>query len=96
MDAHEPRDELGGMDIHLPADLSQFVHEEVRRGEYASPEDVVRDAIERLAEDARTREDIREKIALGLAQLRNGEGIDGDVVAARMRARIAEHRKNGL
>ncbi len=84
------------MDLHLPADLTEFVNEEVRRGEYATADEVVREAIERFADYLRAREDIREKIAVGLAELRAGQGIDGDVVAARLRARIAEHRKNGL
>lgn len=96
MDASERPDEREGMDLHLPSDLSEFVNEEMRSGEYASPDAVVREALERLARDRRARAELDEGIQLGLDQLDAGLGIDGDVVAARMRARIAEHRKNGL
>src|SRR5262245_34657801 len=36
------------MNIHLPEDLEQFVHDAVRTGRYAREEDVIRDALIRL------------------------------------------------
>jgi Arc/MetJ-type ribon-helix-helix transcriptional regulator len=36
------------MNIHLPEDLEQIVHDAVRTGHYARPEDVIRDALVRL------------------------------------------------
>jgi len=96
MDATQDPDERDGLDLHLPPDLSEIVNEEVRRGDYASPDEVVREALQRLAEDRHAREELRAGITLGMDQLRAGRAVDGDIVAARMRARIAGHRKNGL
>ena len=36
------------MTIHLTKDLEQFVHDAVRAGQYASEDDVVDDAVDRL------------------------------------------------
>lgn len=36
------------MTIHLSKDLEQFVHDAVRAGRYATEDDVIRDALERL------------------------------------------------
>jgi putative addiction module CopG family antidote len=36
------------MAIHLSKDLEQFVHDAVRAGRYASDDDVIRDALNRL------------------------------------------------
>lgn len=36
------------MPIHLSSDLEQFVHDAVRAGRYASDDDVIRDALNRL------------------------------------------------
>jgi putative addiction module CopG family antidote len=36
------------MTIHLPDDLTRFIHDVVRSGRYASDDDVIRDALGRL------------------------------------------------
>jgi len=96
MDATERPDEREGMDLHLPPDLSEFVNEEVRRGDYASPDEVVREALQRMAEDRRARQGLSDAIDVGWAQSEAGEMLDPDEVFARLRARIDVHRKNGL
>ncbi len=40
------------MTIHLSKDLEQFVHDAVRAGRYATEDDVVNDALERLRRQA--------------------------------------------
>lgn len=96
MDASECPDEREGMDLHLPPDLSDVVNEEMRSGEYASPDEVVREALNRLAHERRARSELRDAIEVGLAQCEAGELRDPDEVFARVRARIDVHRKNGL
>jgi len=96
MDATERPDEREGMDLHLPPDLSEFVNEEVRRGDYASPDEVVREALQRMAEDRRARQELSDAIDVGWAQSEAGEMLDPDEVFAEIRARIEAHRKNGL
>jgi putative addiction module CopG family antidote len=40
------------MTIHLPAELEQFVHDQVLAGRYPSQDDVIRDALEQLRRHA--------------------------------------------
>ena len=42
------------MTIHLPAELEQFVHDQVLAGHYASDDDVIRNALEQLRKHAPT------------------------------------------
>ena len=41
------------MTIHLPADLEQFVRDQVQAGRYSNETEVIRDALERLRQHAR-------------------------------------------
>jgi putative addiction module CopG family antidote len=91
----ERPDERDGMDVHLPPELSDFVDEEVRRGEYSSPVEVVREAIRRLADDRRAREELDRQIDAGWAESEAGELLDPDEVFARVRARIEAQRQSG-
>lgn len=89
----ERPDERDGMDVHLPPELSDFVAEEVRRGEYSSPVEVVREAVRRLADDRRAREEFARQIDAGWAESEAGELLDPDEVFARVRARIDAQRR---
>lgn len=40
------------MTIHLSKELEQFIHDAVRAGRYATEDDVVRDALDRLRQQA--------------------------------------------
>jgi putative addiction module CopG family antidote len=95
MDKMERPDERDGMDVHLPPELSDFVDEEVRRGEYSSSVEVVREAVRRLAEDRRAREELDRQIEAGWAESEAGELLDPDEVFARVRARIDAQRQSG-
>jgi len=85
MDAMERPDEREGLDLHLPPDLSEFVNEEVRRGDYASPDEVVREALHRMAEDRRARQELSDAIDVGWAQSEAGLMLDPDEVFAEIR-----------
>ena len=68
------------MQISLPPELEKFVEEEVRAGEYATPDDVVEDALQLLRHlPAWTEEELRREIAVGIKQLDRGEGTPWDV-----------------
>ncbi len=82
------------MNVSLTPELEELVHLKVRSGRYTSASEVVREAL-RLMEErdqrlALHKDEIRTKIAAGMASLREGKGADGDAFLAAMDAELAE------
>jgi antitoxin ParD1/3/4 len=87
------------MNIHLTPELEQVVQGKVQSGRYNSASEVVREAL-RLMEErdqvmALRREEIRRKIAEGLASLAQGKGVDGEEVFARIEADLDAYEREG-
>jgi len=76
------------MSIHLSRELEAEIDAKVRSGAYRSADDVVREGLGLI--DAR--EELRQAIAAGAAQLDRGEGISGEQVFEELRARSQELR----
>ncbi|MEQ8763740.1 MAG: type II toxin-antitoxin system ParD family antitoxin [Planctomycetota bacterium] len=68
------------MNIHLTKELERLVQERVSSGRYASASEVVCAALRLLEEDERWRDEVRQKIAEGVASAKAGQLLDGDVV----------------
>ncbi len=70
------------MTVHLTGELEQIVENSVSSGRYETAGEVVRDALRLLADrDSQTerrKQELRQKIAMGLDSLDRGEGIDGE------------------
>jgi len=82
------------MNVSLTPELEQLVHLKVQTGRYTSASEVVREAL-RLMEQrdqaqALHRDEIRKRIAAGMASLRAGEGVDGDTFLAEIDAELVE------
>jgi antitoxin ParD1/3/4 len=88
------------LNISLTPDLSRFGESRLRSGKYQTASEVVREALRLL--EGRDRapvasvEQLKREIEVGLAQLRRGEGVDGEDffrrLAARRRARAPRRR----
>jgi putative addiction module CopG family antidote len=83
----------------LPADLEQFMEQELAAGKYASGEELVAEAVRLLRERERRVKELREEILPALERLDRGEYMEYDEgslrdliddVKARGRARLAE------
>lgn len=79
------------MQSTLPPDLDDFVREEVAAGRYADADDVIRDAVRRLAEqreaaDAPKLAALRAALAPGLADAEAGRLVEGGAKEAAARA----------
>lgn len=76
------------MNLHLTAELEQFVRIKVKSGRYNSASEVMRDALRLLAERDELMElrkqELRKNIAHGLDSLERGEGVDGDAFFAQL------------
>ncbi len=64
-----------------------YVAAKVASGRFGSPAEVVREALQVFEQREAWLEDIREKLAVGLAQAEAGELIPGEEVFAELRAR---------
>jgi antitoxin ParD1/3/4 len=79
------------LNVSLTPDLSRFVESRLRSGKYQTASEVVREALRLL--EGRDRapvagiEEMKREIEIGLAQLRRGEGVDGEAFFRRLVAR---------
>lgn len=81
------------MSITLQPETEQKIEERMKDGRFASPDEVVKAALELLDEQQRREADldgVRRKIALGVEQLDRGEGMDGEAVFEQLLAEIGE------
>ncbi len=62
----------------LPADLSEFVQQELQTGKYTSEDELICDALRLLRELERKREQLKADIQVGLDQLDRGEYTEYD------------------
>lgn len=83
------------MNVHLTPELKRLVEDEVAAGRYASASEVIREGLRLLLEERRFREDVRAKLAEGLAQAKAGRLVDGDEAIARVSKRIRSRPKKG-
>lgn len=79
------------MNVSLTPHLEAFVKGKLASGRYHSASEVIREALRLLDEQSRLRElrldQLRQDIAVGIAQADRGEVIDGAKVFAKLRAR---------
>ena len=79
------------LNVSLTPDLSRFVENRVRSGKYQTASEVVREALRLLEcrDQAPTAsiEELKAELEVGLAQLRRGEGLDGEAFFSRVMTR---------
>jgi Arc/MetJ-type ribon-helix-helix transcriptional regulator len=72
------------MNLNLPVEENDFVRGLVAQGKYQNEEDAVVDGIRLL----KGREELREKLAMGIGQLDRGESFDEQAVFDEVEAEI--------
>jgi antitoxin ParD1/3/4 len=81
------------MNIILKPEQEQFIQEEIKNGRYETAEQVISEALKLLEEYNRQRdkirlEELRQKIAVGTEQIKNGRVTDGEEVFARLQEKL--------
>ncbi len=79
------------MNLTLKPELTEFIQQEILTGRYASPDEAIEAALNLLKSKSTTERlasELREKIDSAAAQLDRGEGLDGEDVIARLRAKL--------
>jgi antitoxin ParD1/3/4 len=79
------------MNLSLNPKLESFIQQEISNGKYATPDEVIEAALNLL--DRRNSYDrwaieVGEKVDVAVAQIDRGEGLDGDEVFAKLRAKL--------
>lgn len=66
------------MTVTITPELERMVNQRLARGDYASLEALVQDAVQRLIEEERGEEELRHAIQTGLDQIERGEYSEYD------------------
>jgi antitoxin ParD1/3/4 len=85
------------VNVSLPNELEQYVNAKVASGLYTSASEVVREGLRLLRErDERTAtelEEVRRKVAEGVAQLKRGKTVDPAQLRSELRERGRARRR---
>jgi antitoxin ParD1/3/4 len=86
------------MNLSLKPEQADFIQSQVSAGNFSSPEDLIAEALllleKRKAYDAWA-EDVKQKIEAAAASLDRGEGVDGEIVVARLKEKFRRAREQG-
>jgi len=82
------------MNVSLTPELEQLVHLKVKTGRYTSASEVIREALRLLEErdelQVLHKDEIRKKIAEGMASFRAGKGTDGEAFFDNLDAQLSK------
>jgi antitoxin ParD1/3/4 len=76
------------VNIELKSEQEQFIRSQIESGEYQTADDVISEAFKLLAARAHKIDELRQKIAVGTAEIANGQITDGELVFERLQAKI--------
>lgn len=83
------------LEIEFPTDLAAYIHARVGEDGSTTDGDVVRDLVREAAQRDRLQQEVRGKIAAGVASLRADKGVDGEAFMAALDAGLAEQERRG-
>lgn len=81
------------MNITLSPEQEQFIQSQITRGKYQNVEQVIKEALTILEilnqeNDLKRLEELKEKIAMGLEDVKQGKLTDGELVFERLQERL--------
>jgi antitoxin ParD1/3/4 len=76
------------MNIVLKPEYEEFIRSQIQSGKYGSAEELIGEAIALLRERKQRIEELRQKIAVGTAQIAKGQVTDGELVFAKIQEKI--------
>ncbi len=86
------------MNINLKPEQEQFIQAKLETGKYATAYEVIVEALHLLEKRDKHYEkwveETRKKVAVGIAQLDRGEGIDGKIAITRLREKLRQAREH--
>ena len=82
------------MNIVLKPEYEEFIRSQIQSGKYGSAEELIGEAIALLRERKQRIDELRQKIAVGSAQIAKGQVTDGELVFARIQEKIDRRRRS--
>ena len=83
------------MNIVLKPEYEEFIQAQIQSGKYGSAEELIGEAIALLRERKQRIEELRQKIAVGTAQIAKGQVTDGELVFAQIQEKIDGREQSG-
>ncbi|MEG4530293.1 type II toxin-antitoxin system ParD family antitoxin [Microcoleus sp. D2_18a_D3] len=83
------------MNIVLKPEYEEFIQAQIQSGKYGSAEELIGEAIALLRERKQRIEELRQKIAVGTAQIAKGQVTDGELVFAKIQEKIDRREQSG-
>jgi antitoxin ParD1/3/4 len=87
------------MTVTLTPEQEKFVAEQLKSGNYRSVEDVVAQSLGMMrAQEEFIRSntaELREKIAIGMKQIKRGETVEGKTAIQNLRRKLDRHERSG-
>lgn len=86
------------MNVTLKSEQAELIQQQINSGKYQTPEEVIAEALQLL--DRRDREyenwveETRQKVDIAIEELRQGEGIDGELVIAQLKDKLKQARQS--
>lgn len=84
------------MNIALKPEYEEFIRSQIQSGKYGSAEELIGEAIALLRERKQRIEELRQKIAVGTAQIAKGQVTDGELVFAKLQEKIDHIEQSGV
>ncbi len=84
------------MNILLKPEYEEFIRSQIQSGKYGSVEELIGEAILLLKQREQRIEELRQKIAVGTAQIAEGQVTDGVLVFARLQENIDKMQQSGV
>jgi antitoxin ParD1/3/4 len=84
------------MNILLKPEYEEFIRSQIQSGKYGSVEELIGEAILLLKQREQRIEELRQKIAVGTAQIAEGQVTDGELVFARLKENIDKMQQSGV
>jgi antitoxin ParD1/3/4 len=78
------------MQLTLTPEQENFIQAELAIGDYDSPNEVLAEALQLLAQRRRYDQwkDVQAKVGIAAAELERGEGVDGEMAIAALKTRL--------
>ncbi|NQE36701.1 type II toxin-antitoxin system ParD family antitoxin [Microcoleus asticus] len=83
------------MNIVLKPEYEEFIRAQIQSGKYGSAEELIGEAIALLRERKQRIEELRQKIAVGTAQITKGQVTDGELVFSKIQEKIDRREQSG-
>lgn len=77
------------MNITLRPDQQAFIQSQITTGQYDNIEDLISEALTLLADRQQKLAELRQQIAVGTEQIRNGQVTDGEAIFDRLQSKIS-------